>query len=64
MARQINWVDAQKAKPTENTVVETKIDDQYGVRNKSKNIYSDGRWLTHDGVMYIYYSPTHWRYLY
>jgi hypothetical protein len=45
-------------------VIETKIDDENGVRNVQplKRIAGTGRlWWVPDGSMYVYYTPTHWR---
>ena len=42
-------------------VVETKIDDEHGERNIAL-LKRDGRlWFFPDGSMYVYYTPTHFR---
>jgi hypothetical protein len=47
--------------PPQNVVVETKIDDEKGVRNISKLYLSGNLWWLPDGSMCVYYQPTHWR---
>lgn len=42
-------------------VVETKIDDEHGVRNIAKLKRMARLWWFADGSMYVYYTPTHWR---
>ena len=42
-------------------VVETKIDDAFGVRNQQTLKRSGNLWWFPDGSMYVYYDPTHWR---
>lgn len=44
-----------------NEVVETKIDDQNGVRNVRTLKRMGNLWWFPDGSMYCYYRPTHWR---
>lgn len=41
--------------------VETKIDDDDGVRNVAPLRLNGRLWWTADGGMYVYYTPTHWR---
>lgn len=42
-------------------VVETKIDDEHGVRNVQTLKRSGRLWWYPDMSMYVYYTPTHWR---
>lgn len=42
-------------------VVETKIDDEKGVRNVGTLKRDGNLWWLPDGSMYVYYRPTHWR---
>lgn len=50
-----------------NQAVETKIDDDEGVRNvqrlvqRQREAHLQPLWWTPDGSMYVYYRPTHWR---
>lgn len=44
-------------------VVETKIDDERGERNHSILKRQGNLWFTPDGSMYVYYTPTHFRFL-
>jgi len=53
------WLAAQEA--PEDVVVETKIDDQYGVRNIQEMKRRGNMWWYPDGSMYVYYTPTHYR---
>jgi hypothetical protein len=45
----------------ENEVVETKIDDENGVRNVQTLKRRGNLWWFPDDSMYCYYRPTHWR---
>lgn len=42
--------------------VETKIDDERGVRNVQTMTRSGNRWFI-SSSMYAYYTPTHWRHV-
>ena len=53
------WIPTTEP-PPEGIKVETKIDDQNGVRNVQV-LKRSGRLWFDDGV-YVYYTPTHWRY--
>ena len=55
------WIRVADRLPEEGTVVETKIDDEKGLRNE-QTLKRQGRlWFVPDGTMYVYYAPTHWR---
>lgn len=63
--RKINvsyWISTAEKVPPENQIVDTKIDDEKGVRNKQELIYNHNLWFLPDKSMYVYYTPTHWRY--
>lgn len=47
----------------EDIVVETKIDDQHGERNIQTLKRRGNLWWAPDGSMYVYYTPTHWRFV-
>lgn len=50
--------------PKVGTVVDTKIDDEDGLRNEQplKRGGTNGNlWFFPDGGMYVYYRPTHWK---
>lgn len=50
------------ALPPEGLPVNTKIHDATGCRNE-QSLKRQGRlWFFPDGSMYVYYTPTHWRY--
>lgn len=53
------WVAASTA--PEDVPVETKIDDELGVRNEQVLIRKGNRWWFPDNSMYVYYTPTHYR---
>lgn len=56
-----DWVNTSVIKPREGEIVDTKIDDDKGVRNNQPLKWMLGKWFTPDGAMYVYYTPTHWR---
>lgn len=55
------WVSCKDRLPGDHVVVETKIDDEKGVRNVARLKRQGRLWFVADGVMYVYYTPTHWR---
>ncbi len=57
------WISLSDQLPPDKQVVETKIDDSKGVRNEQKLMRSGKLFFTDDGEMYVYYTPTHWRYI-
>jgi hypothetical protein len=57
------WNPTHQSLPDNGIVVETKIDDGNGVRNEQTLKRSNNLWFFPDGSMYVYYTPTHWRYL-
>ena len=61
MDPQDDWNDARVIAPPEGLVVDTKIDDGKGVRNKQPLKRRGSLWFFPDGLMYVYYRPTHWR---
>jgi hypothetical protein len=56
-----DWIDASIRVPPEGEPVDTKIDDEKGVRNEQKLIRQGQFWYFTDMSMYVYYRPTHWR---
>lgn len=58
------WVSTKDQLPERDVVVLTKVDDDKGERNVCDlSLDSNGMiWWTSSG-MYVYYTPTHWRYL-
>lgn len=58
----MEWYISRSMLPPENLVVETKIDDERGCRNQQKLKRIGNLWYFPDGSMYVYYTPTHWRY--
>lgn len=55
----MDWQDIRLAPADE--IVETKIDDDDGVRNVQALKRLGNLWWYPDGSMYVYYTPTHWR---
>jgi hypothetical protein len=55
------WKLLSGASPPIGEVVNTKVHDEYGVRNE-RPLKWDGRlWWEADGNMYVHYKPTHWK---
>lgn len=55
------WRNTAQQNPHPGVVVETKIDDNKGVRNQQPLKRVGNLWFFPDGLMYVYYTPTHWR---
>lgn len=55
------WIKVADMLPAQNKVVETKIDNQDGIRNIQDLKFSSNLWWLPNGSMYVYYTPTHWR---
>lgn len=56
-----DWIPTAERLPEPGVVVETKIDDEHGVRNEQTLKRDGSLWFIPDGRMYVYYRPTHWR---
>lgn len=59
----VNWNAVSYIEPPEGVVVMTKIDDEYGTRNKSMLKRVGNLWFIPGGDMYVYYTPTHWKFV-
>lgn len=57
-----DWISISEHMPPESQIVDTKIDDEKGIRNETQLVFSNGLWWFPDKSMYVYYSPTHWKY--
>lgn len=57
------WNSVSRELPPDGVIVDTKIDDHEGARNHQTLKRRGGLWFVPDGSMYVYYTPTHWRYL-
>jgi hypothetical protein len=55
-----DWRDIQTA--PEGVPVETMIYDHRGERNVQVLVREKRLWWTEDRKMYVYYTPTHWRF--
>lgn len=56
------WKETRKELPPIDVVVDTKIDDINGPRNEQKLKRMGNLWFMPTGGMYVYYTPTHWRF--
>lgn len=56
-----DWHECRTEAAPHDAVVETKIDDENGVRNVTTLRRRGRLWFFPDNSMYVYYSPTHWR---
>lgn len=56
-----DWIAVEEQTPTDNVIVDTKIDDEKGVRNEQRLKLRGRLWWFEDDSMYVYYRPTHWR---
>ncbi len=56
-----DWISVKDRLPEPGQVVDTKIDDENGVRNEWPLKLVGKLWFYADGSMYVYYEPTHWR---
>lgn len=57
------WYSTSVQLPPENIPVFTKIDDNRGVRNEQCLVRKGSLWFVSDMSMYVYYTPTHWKYI-
>jgi hypothetical protein len=60
----MEWIRTIDRLPPNDKVVQTKIDDNQGVRNMQTLKRINNLWYQPDGRMYVYYTPTHWREVY
>ena len=58
----MQWTECKHELPKEGVVVHTKVDDKCGVRNEQTLKRNGSLWFFPDGSMYVYYTPTHWKY--
>lgn len=45
----------------QDVVIDTKIDDEIGLRNEQPLKRRGALWWFPDDSMYVYYTPTHWK---
>ena len=58
------WKETSKELPKENTIVETKLEEKDISRKTIVKLARKGNlWFREDMSMYVYYTPTHWRYI-
>lgn len=57
------WIKCSDQMPAEGKIVMTKLHDFVSCRNEQKLIYKDGLWWFSDMSMYVYYTPTHWKFI-
>lgn len=58
----MEWKSVNCELPPENVIVDTKIDDSKGIRNVQPLMRVKNLWYIPSGEMYVYYTPTHWKY--
>ena len=63
MTQENAWISLSNRLPDNGIEVETKIEDEKGSRNETTLKRSNSLWMFPDGSMYVYYTPTHLRYL-
>ena len=57
------WNKTSEVKPKDDRLVETMVVRDGNVSNVSKLRYHNNLWWLFSNDMYVYYTPTHWRYL-
>ena len=57
------WNNITESPAPEGVVIWTKIDDHLGRRNEQQLIRKGNLWWFTDMSMYVYYTPTHWKYI-
>lgn len=55
------WIRIIDRLPPENKEVETKIDDDMGVRDERVLVYYNKMWFKAEDFERMYIRPTHWR---
>lgn len=55
------WKAIKDQAPPEGVEVDTIVSDEVGLRNEQPMTFKNNLWWV--GDMYVYYAPTHWRYL-
>lgn len=55
------WITCEDQLPPNGQEVQTKIDDNNGLRNEQNLRRQGNLWWFPDGSMYVYYFPTHWK---
>lgn len=56
------WHKTSQELPPENVIVRTKIHDEKGCRNETFLFRQGNLWFLANGSMYVYYTPTHWKF--
>lgn len=57
------WNKILELQAPEGIELMTKIDDHRGCRNEQKLTRKGNLWWFTDMSMYVYYTPTHWKYI-
>ena len=57
------WNETPTKAAPEGVVLMTKIHDNKGSRNEQELIRRGNLWWLTGGSMYVYYTPTHWKYI-
>jgi hypothetical protein len=57
------WKSISQVSPPIDQAIMTKIDDHNGERNIQPLVFRGKMWWFVDKTMYVYYTPTHWKYM-
>lgn len=58
-----SWNKTAATLPPMDTEIETKVDDEGGVRNRQRLVKINDYWFIPKESTCVYYTPTHWRYV-
>lgn len=62
MSIEYQWFRTNEILPPDGVIVKTMISDIHGERNIQTLKRMRNLWFYPDGSMYVYYTPTKWRY--
>ncbi len=57
------WIPTANVLPDNDIVVETKLDDEGGLRNVQRLQRNGTSWFIPSSSTHVLYTPTHWRFL-
>lgn len=55
------WIATKNRTPPENQIVETKIDNEKGLRKHLYLVYHEGQWWQPDMSVRVHHTPTYWK---
>ena len=59
----MDWISVENELPPDGTVVMAKTDDGKYARNEAELIRKGNLWYLPNMSMYVYYKPTHWKFI-